>query len=64
MNKAIELFGNHIYKVTQNNPQKALKQLSFVYTAAGLQCKYFPSKLLLPARNICSGQRLIRLLSP
>lgn len=51
MNKAIELFGNHIYKVTQNNPQKALKQLSFVYTAAGLQCKYFPSKLLLPARQ-------------
>ncbi len=51
MNKAIEIFGNHIYKLTQSNPQKALKQLSFVYTAAGLQCKYFPSKLLLPARQ-------------
>ncbi len=51
MNKAIELFGNHIYKLTQINPQKTLKQLSFVYTAAGLQCKYFPSRLLLPARQ-------------
>lgn len=51
MNKAIEIFGNHIYKLTQSNPQKALKQLSFVYTAAGLQCKYFPTKLLLPARQ-------------
>lgn len=51
MNKAIEIFGNHIYKLTQSNPEKALKQLSFVYTAAGLQCKYLPSKLLLPARQ-------------
>ncbi len=51
MNKVIEIFGNHIYKLTQANPEKTLKQLSFVYTAAGLQCKYFPSKLLLPARQ-------------
>lgn len=51
MNKAIELFGNHIYKLTQCKPEKALEQLSFVYTAAGLQCKYFPTKLLLPARQ-------------
>lgn len=51
MNKVIEIFGNHIYKLTQSKPEKALKQLSFVYTAAGLQCKYFPSKLLLPARQ-------------
>lgn len=51
MNKVIEIFGNHIYKLTQDNPEKALKQLSFVYTAAGLQCKYLPSKLLLPARQ-------------
>lgn len=51
MNKVIEIFGNHIYKVTQSNPERALKQLSFVYTAAGLQCKYLPSKLLLPARQ-------------
>lgn len=51
MNKAIEIFGNHIYKLTQSNPHQALKQLSFVYTAAGLQCKYFPSKQLLPARQ-------------
>lgn len=51
MNKAIEIFGNHIYKLTERNPKKTLKQLSFVYTAAGLQCKYFPSKLLLPARQ-------------
>lgn len=51
MNKAIEIFGNHIYKLTQTNPEKTRKQLSFVYTAAGLQCKYFPTKLLLPARQ-------------
>ena len=51
MNKAIEIFGNHIYGLTQKNPQKALKQLSFVYSAAGLQCKYFPSRQLLPARQ-------------
>lgn len=51
MNKAIEIFGNHIYKLTQTNPKRALKELSFVFTAAGLQCKYFPSKLLLPARQ-------------
>lgn len=51
MNKVIEMFGNHIYKLTQSNPEKTLKQLSFVYTAAGLQCKYFPTKLLLPARQ-------------
>lgn len=51
MNKAIEVFGNHIYKLTQTNPNKALKELSFVFTAAGLQCKYFPTKLLLPARQ-------------
>lgn len=51
MNKAIELFGNHIYKLAQIKPEKALKQLYFVYTAAGLQCKYFPTKLLLPARQ-------------
>lgn len=51
MNKAIEIFGNHIYKLTNKNPKKALDQLSFVFTAAGLQCKYFPSKSLLPARQ-------------
>lgn len=51
MNKAIEIFGNHIYKLTQTNPQRTLKELSFVFTAAGLQCKYFPSRLLLPARQ-------------
>lgn len=51
MNKIIEIFGNHIYKLTGKDPHKALKQLSFVYTAAGLQCKYLPSKLLLPARQ-------------
>lgn len=51
MNKAIEIFAEHIYKLTQANPHRALKELSFVFTAAGLQCKYFPSKLLLPARQ-------------
>ncbi len=51
MNKAIEIFGNHIYKLTGTNPQEALKQLSFIYTASGLKCKYFPSKQLLPARQ-------------
>ncbi len=51
MNKAIELFGKHIYNLTQKNPQKALNELSFVFNVAGLQCKYFPTKLLLPARQ-------------
>lgn len=51
MNKAIEIFGNHIYSLAQKKPEKALKELSFVFTAAGLQCKYFPTKLLLPARQ-------------
>lgn len=51
MNKTIEKFGNHIYNLAQSNPQKTLKQLSFVYTAAGFQCKYLPTKLLLPARQ-------------
>lgn len=51
MNKAIEFFGNHIYKTVQKNPKKALNELSFVFNAAGLQCKYFPTKLLLPARQ-------------
>lgn len=51
MNKIIEKFGNHIYNLAQSNPQKTLKQLSFVYTAAGFQCKYLPTKLLLPARQ-------------
>lgn len=51
MNKAIELFGNHIYNLTGKNPKRALKELSFVFTAAGLQCKYFPAKILLPARQ-------------
>lgn len=51
MNKAIELFGNHIYNLTGKNPKRALKELSLVFTAAGLQCKYFPAKILLPARQ-------------
>ena len=51
MNKAIQIFGNHIYNLTQTNPKKALKELSFVFTAAGLQCKFFSTKLLLPARQ-------------
>lgn len=51
MNKAIKLFGNHIYKQTKIFPQRTLKQLSAVYTLASLQCKYFPSKQLLPARQ-------------
>lgn len=51
MNEAIELFGKHIYKLTQKDPKRTLKELRFVYSAAGLQCKYFPSPLLLPARQ-------------
>lgn len=51
MNKIIEIFGNHIYKQTPVHPEKTLRHLSFVYTAASLQCKYFPTKLLLPARQ-------------
>lgn len=51
MNKAIEVFGNHIYNLTQAKPQRALGELSFVFSAAGLKCKYFPAKCLLPARE-------------
>ena len=51
MNKAIEFFGNHIYNLTPKNPVKARKELSLVYNAAGLMCKYFPTKKLLPARQ-------------
>lgn len=51
MNKVIKLFGDHIYKLAQSNPRRTLKELAFVYSAAGLQCKYFPSRLLLPARQ-------------
>lgn len=51
MNKAIELFGNHIYNLTPKNPLKARKELSFVFGMAGLKCKYFPQKRLLPSRQ-------------
>lgn len=51
MNKAIELFGKHIYSLTQKKPLAARKELAFVYNAAGLMCKYFPTKKLLPSRQ-------------
>ena len=51
MNKAIELFGRHIYHLTPNKPLRVRKELSFVYNASGLMCKYFPSKKLLPSRQ-------------
>ncbi len=51
VNKAIETFGNHMYKSVQSNPKKALKELTFVLNAAALGPKYFPTKLLLPARQ-------------
>ena len=44
-------FGKHIYKLTIKNPIRTRKQLAFVYSGAGLLCKYFPSKKLLPARE-------------
>ena len=51
MNKTIEIFGNHIYRLARTSPRKALKELSFVYKTAGLKCRYFPSRSLLPARQ-------------
>lgn len=51
MNKAIEIFGKHIYKSAQRNPARTRRELALVYRASGLQCKYFPSKALLPARQ-------------
>lgn len=51
MNKAIEIFGRHIYKSAQRNPDRTRRELALVYRASGLQCKYFPSKALLPARQ-------------
>lgn len=51
MNKAIEIFGGHIYNLVPVNPVKARRELSFVYNAAGLMCKYFPTKKLLSSRQ-------------
>lgn len=51
MNKAIELFGNSIYKLTLKKPETSRKILAGVFTVAGLQCKYFPTKLLLGSRQ-------------
>lgn len=51
MNNLINLFGSHIYKLTPENPLKVRKELSFVYNTAGLICKYFPAKKLLPSRQ-------------
>lgn len=51
MNNLIELFGNHIYKTAPTNPLSARKKLCFAFSAAGLMCKYFPTKKLLPSRQ-------------
>ena len=50
MNNLIELFGNHIYKTAPTNPLSARKKLCFAFSTAGLMCKYFPTKKLLPSR--------------
>lgn len=51
MNNLIELFGNHIYKTAPKNPLSARKKLCFAFSTAGLMCKYFPTKKLLPSRQ-------------
>lgn len=51
MNDLIELFGNHIYKTAPTNPLSARKKLCFAFSTAGLMCKYFPTKKLLPSRQ-------------
>lgn len=51
MNNLIELFGNHIYKSASTNPLSARKKLCFAFSTAGLMCKYFPTKKLLPSRQ-------------
>lgn len=51
MNDLIELFGNHIYKTAPTNPLSARKKLCFAFSMAGLMCKYFPTKKLLPSRQ-------------
>uniref|UniRef100_UPI003FEDE0F4 2-hydroxyacyl-CoA dehydratase subunit D n=1 Tax=Eubacterium sp. TaxID=142586 RepID=UPI003FEDE0F4 len=51
MNNLIELFGDHIYKIAPTNPLSARKKLCFAFSTAGLMCKYFPTKKLLPSRQ-------------
>lgn len=51
MNNLIELFGNHIYKTAPTNPLSARKKLCFAFSTAGLMCKYFPTKKLLPSHQ-------------
>lgn len=51
MNNLIELFGNHIYKTAPTNPLSERKKLCFAFSTAGLMCKYFPTKKLLPSRQ-------------
>lgn len=51
MNNLIELFGNHIYKTAPTKPLSARKKLCFAFGTAGLMCKYFPTKKLLPSRQ-------------
>lgn len=51
MNKVIQMLGNHIYKLTPENPERVRKELALIYSASGLMCKYFPTKKLLPARQ-------------
>ncbi|WP_288528604.1 2-hydroxyacyl-CoA dehydratase subunit D [uncultured Eubacterium sp.] len=51
MNNLIELFGNYIYKTALTNPLSARKKLCFAFSTAGLMCKYFPTKKLLPSRQ-------------
>lgn len=51
MNPLIEKFGKFIYDETQKKPEKARKLLAAVYSLAGKQARYFPSKALLPSRQ-------------
>lgn len=51
MNKAIEKFGEYIYKKAGENPKAARDILAGVYSLSGFQARYFPSKALMPSRQ-------------
>lgn len=51
MNALIEKFGKYIYKKSSENPVYVRKLLCNVYSLAGFQARYFPSKALMPSRQ-------------
>lgn len=51
MNSLIEKFGKYIYKKASSDPVHVRKLLCSVYTLAGFQARYLPSKALMPSRQ-------------